>query len=220
MPLYTCPQCGANVPDQAPTCPRCGLSTQGLAPTGAWQPQAMAPKKGMGAGLIILIVLAVTIVPIVGILAVLSIYGTRKYIANAKTAEARNSLGQIAKDAAVAYEREELSSDGTVVHRICPSASSPVPADRATISARKYQSSTSDWEVDKAKSAGFACLRFEMSAPQYYQYEYIATATGFIARAHGDLNGDGVFSTFEIRGEVQDGQLRIAPTILETNPEE
>jgi type IV pilus assembly protein PilA len=47
------------------------------------------------------------VVAIVGILAVLAIYGVKKYIANAKTAEARNSLGQMAKDAAAAVEREK-----------------------------------------------------------------------------------------------------------------
>ena len=40
------------------------------------------------------------VVAIVGVLAVLAIYGVRKYIANSKTTEARNSLGQIAKDQA------------------------------------------------------------------------------------------------------------------------
>ena len=46
------------------------------------------------------------VVAIVGILAVLAIYGVRKYLANAKTAEARNSIGQMAKDAAAAFEKE------------------------------------------------------------------------------------------------------------------
>ena len=47
------------------------------------------------------------VVTIVGVLAVLAVYGVRKYLANAKTAEARNSLGQLAKDAATAVEREK-----------------------------------------------------------------------------------------------------------------
>ena len=47
------------------------------------------------------------VVAIVGVLAVLAVYGVRKYLANAKTAEARNSLGQLAKDAAAAVEREK-----------------------------------------------------------------------------------------------------------------
>jgi type IV pilus assembly protein PilA len=178
------------------------------------------PKKGMGVALIILIVAAVLIVPIIGVLAVTSIYGTRKYIANAKTAEAKNSLGQIAKDAVTAYEGDALSLDGNVKRRLCPSASAAVPADRKAVSGKKYQSSTSDWQKDRDKNAGFACLQFEMSAPQYFQYEYEATGTGFVARAHGDLNGDGVFSTFEITGTLVDGRLMVSPTIAETDPGE
>ena len=46
------------------------------------------------------------VVAIIGVLAALAIYGVRKYIANAKTAEARMSLGRIAKDASAAYNRE------------------------------------------------------------------------------------------------------------------
>src|ERR1700735_4266256 len=50
------------------------------------------------------------VVAIVGILAVLAIYGVRKYLANAKTAEARNSLGQLAKDQAAEYEKESMQA--------------------------------------------------------------------------------------------------------------
>jgi type IV pilus assembly protein PilA len=49
------------------------------------------------------------VVAIIGVLAVLAIYGVRKYIANAKTAEARNALGQIGKDAATKYEKEAVA---------------------------------------------------------------------------------------------------------------
>jgi len=48
-------------------------------------------------------------VGIIGILAVLAVFGVRKYTAQAKTAEARNSLGQMAKDAALSWEREGMS---------------------------------------------------------------------------------------------------------------
>jgi type IV pilus assembly protein PilA len=179
-----------------------------------YPPQPPPPKKGMSVGLIILIVLSVTIVPIIGILAVLGIYGTRKYIANAKTAEAKNTLAQIAKDAAIAFE------EGGKGRRLCSSASAPVPAARSDVSGKKYQSSQADWTTDSARNAGFACLKFEMSSPQYFQYEYEATATSFVARAHGDLNGDGVFSTFEINGRIVDERLVISPSILEVDPGE
>src|SRR5580704_9028376 len=49
------------------------------------------------------------VVAIVGILAVLAIYGVRKYLANAKTAEARNSLGQMGKDESTAFEKESMA---------------------------------------------------------------------------------------------------------------
>ncbi len=166
------------------------------------------------------LVLVITLVVLVfggGILAVLSIYGVRKYIANAKTAEARNSLGQIAKDAAAAYEREGLGDGG---HRVCPSARVPVPADQSFVSGRKYQSTPSEWEVDRARDAGFACLGFSLSYPQYYQYRYDATSSDLTGTARGDLNGDGVFSKFVVRGQVQGGRLLLAPSIEETNPEE
>src|ERR1700704_3903257 len=49
------------------------------------------------------------VVAIVGVLAALAIYGVRKYLLNAKTAEARNSVGQMAKDAKAAFERETMA---------------------------------------------------------------------------------------------------------------
>jgi type IV pilus assembly protein PilA len=238
MALVSCPDCGTQVSDQAPACPKCARPLHAQQPPQSqqqpqmqmqmqhqpqhgWQPpRPQAPKNGLSTGIIIMIVLAVLVVPIVGIVAVMGIYGTRKYVANAKTAEAKNSLGQIAKDAASAYEREELSTDGTVKRRICPSASARVPADPSMVRGRKYQSTAAEWQADLAADAGFACLKFEMSSPQYFQYEYEATPTGFTARAFGDLNGDGVRSTFEIKGQLVDGRVVVSPTILEIDPEE
>jgi type IV pilus assembly protein PilA len=155
-----------------------------------------------------LIVLLATIgagVLILPVLAVLSIYGVRKYIANAKTAEARNSLAQMAKDAAVAYETEEVDPlrPSIPIRRLCPSASMSVPASPTSIRGRKYQSAPSDWEVDSASNGGFSCLHFSMTSPQYYLYEYGATGAsspgdGFTATARGDLNGDGATSRFGV----------------------
>ena len=174
-----------------------------------YYPQQMqAPKKGggWGIGLILLVVLLPMILIGVGIMAVLGIYGTRKYISTAKAVEARSSLSQMGMLAKAAYER-----DG----KVCRSASTPIPA--AVPTGTKYMSSPGEWEADKATNAGFACLGFAMSTPQYFQYQYTATPTGFTATARGDLDADGVVSEYELSGQVVGGVLQVAPTLKETN---
>lgn len=179
------------------------------------------------------------VVAIVGVLAALAIYGVRKYIANAKTAEARNSLGQIGKDASSAYAREgmagtvlALGGTADVSNKLCASGTKSVPDGAAKIKGQKYQSSPSEWAVDAATlHTGFACLKFTMTDPQYYMYTYNSTGTGtdgstFNAFANGDLNGDGTLSTFEVQGKVQKGasggglECTVAPNLIETTPEE
>jgi type IV pilus assembly protein PilA len=173
------------------------------------------------------------VVAIVGILAVLAIYGVRKYLANAKTAEARNSIGQIAKDAATQYEKDSSASavltpgaTGSVSRQLCQSASASVPGSAAAIKGAKYQSATGDWNADAAGDSGFACLKFSMDQPQYYMYAYAASGTGnsgdsFTATANGDLNGDGTLSTFQLVGQINSSfALNVAPNMLEVQPEE
>jgi hypothetical protein len=76
-------------------------------------------------------------------------------------------------------------------------------------------------------SVGWYCLRFELDQPQYYAYSYSATGTlgaagdTFLAQANGDLNGDGILSTFTLGGLVDTSMiLNVAPNIGETAPEE
>jgi type IV pilus assembly protein PilA len=173
------------------------------------------------------------VVAIVGILAVLAIYGVRKYLANAKTAEARNSLGQMGKDAATAFERESMP--GTILgvggsaalsRQLCKGAANSVPSTKAPIAGAKYQSNPAEWNVDAAGNSGFACLKFSMDQPQYYMYSYTSPGGGasgatFSAVANGDLNGDGTLSTFQLLGAVNSALvLNVAPNITETSPEE
>lgn len=183
------------------------------------------PPKASSAAPVAALVVGGLVVAMVGTLAVLAIFGVRKYIGASKQAEVKNTLGQITKDALMGYEREHLpegdASRSTISERrLCASATRPVPAGVSFIRGKKYQSSRADWDVDKARDAGFACLRFEMTSPQYYQYRYEATAESFVAGGRGDLDGDGVLSDFRLQGRVEGGRLLTSPQILETDPEE
>ncbi len=164
------------------------------------------------------------VVAIIGVLATLAIYGVRKYLANAKTAEAREMLGRISKDAKVAYEGEKmagavlaLGGSAGATNQLCP-AGAPIPSSATAVKAAKYQSSPTEWTSD----TGWKCLKFSIGDPQYFQYQYTSTATGFSAIAHGDLDGDTSTSTFVVAGSIDSTslELRVAPNVEETNPEE
>lgn len=197
----------------------------------------MAIRKRLKGGFTLVELMIV--VAIVGVLAVLAVYGVRKYIANAKTAEAKNSLGQIGKDAVTAFEGERMTdavlpetSVTAVLRSLCQTGTTAfVPggatAGIAQVKGQKYQSSKGDWSLaaDVQAAKGFPCLKFEMTAPQYYVYGYAATGTSadgatFVASANGDLNGDTTASTFTMNGKIQGGRLNLAPSIGEVSPEE
>lgn len=170
------------------------------------------------------------VVAIVGILAALAIYGVSKYVANSKTTEARNSVGQIAKDAAGAYAREKMpkglvtaGSGAAPANTLCKTGTS-VPLTDAEITGKKYQSKPSDWTAG-ADDEGFRCLRFSIDAPQYYRYIYEADKPDaldgtFKATGKGNLDGDAVYSFFVMEGAVRDGTVALSPSVEETDGSE
>jgi Tfp pilus assembly protein PilE len=171
------------------------------------------------------------VVAIVGVLSTLAIQGVRRYVANAKTAEARSALGGLARCAVTTYDRDlstvtgVLAAGGThagAAKSFCASASNTVPASLTSVKALKYQSAPAEWLTGDANS-GWLCLKFNVNSPQWFLYGYVAT-TGvngaFTASAQGDLNGDGVPSTFEIFGKADQSVPRISPLLKETNPDE
>jgi len=127
------------------------------------------------------------VVAIIGVLAALAIYGVTRYLASAKTSEAKNTVGAIARGAAAAYERESAASEilaaggqsSTASRALCTSSGSdhgPVPGNAALIRGTKYQPSAepgSDFETGTATD-GWKCLRFSLTQPIYYQYHYNA----------------------------------------------
>lgn len=178
------------------------------------------------------------VVAIIGVLAALAIYGVKKYLSSAKTAEARGAVGRIAKDAANAFNGERLQGTTLTLgntaapsSELCPTAA-PLPsvANVAFIAGRKWQSAPSDWQ----DGAGWSCLHFTMDQPQYFQYSYTPSVntqagrrtvgTTFSANAGGDLDADGTLSSFSMQGEIKSDSAGVivvlSPGIAEVNPEE
>lgn len=171
------------------------------------------------------------VVAIIGVLSTLAIQGVRRYVAHAKTAEARSALGTMARLAVTAYDREINDVGGVLTSgstqagpakAFCGSASNTVPATIGSVRAVKYQSHPDEWLTGNQRN-GWRCLRFNVSSPQNFLYGYVAT-TGidgaFTASAQGDLDGNGVASAFEIFGKADQAVPRFSPVLKETNPDE
>ncbi|MEP7120238.1 MAG: prepilin-type N-terminal cleavage/methylation domain-containing protein [Byssovorax sp.] len=165
------------------------------------------------------------VVAIIGVLAALAIYGVRRYLATAKTSEAKNTIGAIASGAQASYERETVASEivtegastTAASHALCLGAAGTVPAGIASVKGTKYQPNSApgaDFQIGTSL-VGWPCLKFVMNSPIYYVYGYKqgtdlapgnpapGGANGFEASAEGDLDGDAtVFSWFARTGQI------------------
>jgi len=166
------------------------------------------------------------VVAIIGVLAALAIFGVNRYLKSAKTSEAKNAIGRIARGAQEAFERENNTQEMVALgntsnaasHALCQS-STPVPMDGTVPQSRKYVPNNipnNDFNAGTA-SVGWKCLRFDMNDPIYYSYHYqkdgayygpgVGAAAignnGFEAAGRGDLDADGVTSVFTLSGQVE-----------------
>jgi hypothetical protein len=146
-----------------------------------------------------------------GLMASLAISSVRKYLVAAKSAEARNSIREIANGYVAWWEREDGKPRGK--RRLLSFPPVPKTVPRGV----KYQSTPEDWKA-------WTPLRFEMGAPQYYQYEVRASKDGSSADiiARGDLDADGKDSEFKLHLSVDRSHdaLVIAPSIEEKDPDD
>lgn len=63
-------------------------------------------------------------------------------------------------------------------------------------------------------------LAFDLTAPHYYSYEFVSDGTSFAVRAYGDLDGNGVESTFERQGTLAPGEGVRCGTLVRVNENE
>lgn len=143
-------------------------------------------------------------VALAAVLSALGMYGLAKYVRHAKTAEAVGSVTAIAEAAASYYDTSDgnqpvgTTADAAHAMRHFPPSSKPsVPPELESVSARRYQSSIADWTASPWRE-----LRFSIPQPQYYVYSFESQGSGASAKAivtaHGDLDGDGITSTYRL----------------------
>ncbi|MFI5301963.1 MAG: type IV pilin protein [Polyangiales bacterium] len=139
------------------------------------------------------------VVAIIGTLSAIAVVGGARYLQHSKTAEALRSLGTLETAERAQYQLDTDSTGsgtGPYVHVFCPSIGAYVPA--APPAASKYMSTSADWSAPT-----WRCLRFSMHEPQYYAYkatDWGTTPDQFTLQAVGDLNGNGVQSSYRIDG--------------------
>ena len=146
-----------------------------------------------------------------GMMAAIGTYAVRKYLAHAKSAEARFTIGRIAESYINYWNGKNAAPSAK--RRLIALPAVPREVPRAT----KYQTTASDWKA-------WEPIKFTMEEPQYYQYEVRATSGGTAVEilARGDLNGDGKTSLFKLQLNVDPKSrvLAVASSLEETDPTE
>lgn len=143
------------------------------------------------------------VIVILGVLAAVAVPAFIKYIQQAKTSEAYDKLSLLYRGS-VAYivnsnEDVQRGVTGTGVALNFPPDVGPTPIAGTCCGVPGAQclSTAADWDTDTWRD-----LNFQIADPHRYWYTYDSGATGgagahFTARANGDLDCDGNFSTFE-----------------------
>jgi hypothetical protein len=143
-----------------------------------------------------------------GMLSGLKLYGVRQYMRDAKTAEARLTIANIA----VALSKRVTNENLSRFARSAPRTPQQTPGAAALLVPQQA------WQHPAWRDIGFS-----MAEKQYYSYEYEVARDGksAVVRAVGDLDGDGVESRFELTISISEpGLAYITPAIHEQNPEE
>ena len=145
------------------------------------------------------------VVAIIGILAAVAIPAFMKYIRRSKTSEATMNLRKLFDSSASYFSREHASRTGKIPERQFPDPNQLTPTTGfcSDNPAEKFVPMKTYWE-----SRTWQALNFALADPHYYKYQYASSGTDsaskFTARAIGDLNCNGIFSTFERIGTVDE----------------
>ncbi len=164
-------------------------------------PVKCATAKSTGFTLIEMMV----VVCIVGLLASVGLTSFTKYIKMAKAVEAHESLYKLRLGAREYFVIDHWNSQAKLLNRQFPGAVKNIPATGPCCS--RCLTPNEEWIT-----SGWNSLLFSLAEAHFFEYRFIATGINFNARyeaqAIGDLDCDDVYSTFEIRGSIdQEGTV-------------
>lgn len=158
------------------------------------------------------------VVAIIGLLGAIALPSLMNYIRRSQTTEAMMNIRRMYDGAVAYYVGEHADKNGTIQNQRFPGTAGPTPA-AGVPKAVKVLVPVAEW-----KSNEWLSLDFSVKDPQRFQYSFIDNnGVGLnafaIMRAQGDLNGNGVYSTFErsCTGEIEgvmggSGLVSIDPT--------
>ena len=128
-----------------------------------------------------------------GVLIGLSVYGARRYLQDAKAAEAPNTMGSIALAYGATLKEPPAAGKKALAKKLVSLPAVPASVPRGV----QYQSSPDDWKA-------WSAIHFALTDPQYFQYEVVAAKDGKTAEiiARGDLDGNGKASLFRLKIEL------------------
>jgi Tfp pilus assembly major pilin PilA len=163
----------------------------------------------------------------VSILGALAMYGVAKYLRHSKTVEAVSSTTAIAQAACAYYNESDANQPaGTrpeaakAMRHFPPSSRASVPASMDDVRGKRFQSAIGDWSTSPWLEMGF-----KLSTPQFYLYSFESQGSGpsalASALAHGDLDGNGVTSTFRASAAPDESlTAKVKGSVEQTNPDE
>ena len=144
------------------------------------------------------------VVAIIGILASVAIPAFIKYVRRSKTVEATMNVRKLFDSSVAYFDADHVDKTGKIIARQFPSSVSFTPA--AHCCAQVGGKCKPDPTLFADAAGGWAALNFSVDDPFYFNYEYDSSGTesasSFQAYAYGDLDCDGIYSTYMRSGSV------------------
>ncbi|MCA9667709.1 MAG: hypothetical protein KC503_19050 [Myxococcales bacterium] len=182
---------------------------------------AKLPSGAPGKGLAIAAIPVGCVVTLIHLmLAAIAIPAFVHYTRLSKTTEARESLYKLRAGARTYFMNDHYSSSGQLAPKRLPAGSRDwTPSQSCCSQGGKCMPNANEWSAPHWKA-----LRFEMSDPHYFQYRFYSSGTGrstsVVIEARGDLDCDGIYSSFKMIGSVDmDGSLNIRGPITRRRSE-